>query len=561
MIFFQIRLAILQTFRFIEILGVVIRHTMREWISRNRFFRRNIKSDKLNPEGVTRTPERIRLAIEELGPTFIKFGQILADRPDLVSENLRNELKRLQSTAKPMSDAVAIELMEAELGGPLNDFFEDFKETHIASASIGQTYLGTLKGGRKVVVKIQRPNIEEKIKLDLLLLQYLAKRAVRRYPELAALDVERIVLEFQEIILDELNYLHEASNQMRFKQMFEGDDRVKVPDVYHEYSTKKMLVMEFIDGFPPDRLDLMYANNIDPKVIAYNGADLLLTMILKHGFFHADPHAGNIFVLPNNVICFIDFGMVGNLKQRHIQFMGEFTIGLMRKDPAGLAKSLLKLSGIKYFNQMEELEFEMEKVLQRYAYLPADKMNFAQIMQESINVVVKYKLHVPSNFFTLLKALATIEKFAVRLDPQMELAGLLRKYAFAILQTKFGIREIASTLYQTVNDYFTLIKELPGEVNEILYKIKEGKLIHEIDLVNKNEFQQSLTKMSYRIGLALILGFLMITSTIAIIWGEANSTLAEIILSSTLIMAAYVGLRWFFKARVANKPMQRRGFN
>lgn len=549
MIFFQLRMFILQFFRFLEILGVIIRHTLREYISRNRFFRKRIKSDSLNPEGVTRTPERIRLAIEELGPTFIKFGQILADRPDLVSENLRKELKKLQSTAKPLSDAVAIEILEAELGGPVKDFFESFEEKHLASASIGQTYVGVLKGGRKVVVKVQRPNIEEKIRLDLKLLQFLAQRAVGRYPELAALDVERIVEEFTEIILNELNYLHEAGNMMRFKQMFEGDNRVKVPEVYHEYTTKRVLIMEFIDGIPPDRLDLMFEKGIDTKVIAHNGADLLLTMILKHGFFHADPHAGNIFVLPGNVICFIDWGMVGNLKQRHIQFIGEFTIGLIRKDARALAKSLLKLSGIKYFNQMEELEFEMEKVLQRYGYLPAQQMNFAEILQESINVVVKYQLHVPSSFFTLLKALATIEKFAIRLDPHMELGNLLRKYAFDILKTKFGIREIAGKLYQTVSDYVSFVREFPGDVNEILYKLKEGKLIHEIDLVNKKEFQSSITKVSYRIALALLIGFLLTTSTIVLVWGDPSDELARFILAIALIMSGIVGFKWFFRSR------------
>ena len=551
MIFFQIRMFILQFFRFLEILGVIFRHTLREWISRNRWFRKRIKSDSLNPEGVTRTPERIRLAIEELGPTFIKFGQILADRPDLVSENLRKELKKLQSTAKPLSDAVAIEILEAELGGPIADFFESFEEKHLASASIGQTYVGVLKGGRKVVVKVQRPNIEEKIRLDLKLLQFLAHRAVNRYPEVAALDVERIVEEFTDIILNELNYLHEAGNMMRFKQMFEGDERVKVPEVYHEYTTKRVLIMEFIDGIPPDRLDLMFEKGIDPKVIAYNGADLLLTMILQHGFFHADPHAGNIFVLPGNIICFIDWGMVGNLKQRHIQFIGEFTIGLIRKDARALAKSLLKLSGIKYFNQMEELEFEMEKILQRYAYLPAERMNFAEILQESINVVVKYQLHVPSSFFTLLKALATIEKFAIRLDPQMELGNLLRKYAFTILKAKFGVREIAGKLYQTVSDYVNLVREFPGDVNEILYKLKEGKLIHEIDLVNKKEFQTSITKVSYRIALSLLIGFLLMSSTVVLVWGDPSDELARFTLAIALIMSAIVGFKWFFRSRNA----------
>jgi len=552
MFYFRIRLAVLQFFRFLEILKVIIRHTLREYISRNRFFRKRIKSDTLNPEGVTRTPERIRLAIEELGPTFIKFGQILADRPDLVSENLRVELKKLQSTAKPLSDVVARELIEMELGGPISEFFEDFKEKHLASASIGQTYIGILKGGKKAVIKIQRPNIEEKIKLDLLLMQYLAKSMMRRYPEFAALDIERIVSEFKDTILSELDYLNEASNMMHFKQMFLGDERIKVPDVYQEFTTKRILVQEYIDGVSPDRLDLMYEKNIDPKIIAYNGADLLLHMILKQGFFHADPHAGNLFVLPGNVICFIDFGMVGNLKQRHIHFMGEFTIGLMRKDAKALARSLLKLSDIKYFNQMEELEFEMEKILQRYSYLPVEKMDFAQILQESINVVVKYRLHVPSSFFMLLKALATIEKFAIRLDPEMQLGGLLRKYAVGLVQTRYGIKQIASNLYNTISDYFTLINELPSEVNEILYKVKEGKLTHEINLVNKKEMQNSISKFSYRIALALLLGFMMMTAAVMMVWGKGDSTVANILLTVSTIMAVMMSFRWFFKSRQTN---------
>jgi ubiquinone biosynthesis protein len=543
-----------------EILGVIIRHTMREWIGRNRWFRKRIKSGALNPEGVTRTPERIRLAIEELGPTFIKFGQILADRPDLITDNLRKELKKLQSTAKPLGDTVAIEIIEAELGGPIKTFFESFEEKHLASASIGQTYVGVLKGGRKVVVKVQRPNIEEKIRLDLRLLHFLAHRAVNRYPELAALDVERIVEEFQEIILNELNYLHEASNMSRFQMMFEGDERVKVPAVYHEFTTRKLLIMEHIDGIPPDRLDLMFEKGIDPKVIAYNGADLLLTMILKHGFFHADPHAGNLFVLPGNVICFIDWGMVGNLKQRHIHFMGEFTIGLIRKDPNSLAKAMLKLSGIKYFNQLEELEFEMEKILQRYAYMPSEKMNFAVILQESINVVVKYQLHVPSSFFTLLKALGTMEKFAVRLDPNMDIGTLLRKYAFDIIKTKFGIKELAGRLYQTVSDYASLVREFPGEVNEILYKLKEGKLTHEIDLKNKNELLSSITKVSYRLALALLLGFLLISSTIVLVWGNPNDALARLVLTISLIMSGIVSFKWFFRGRAESKTPIRRPY-
>ena len=548
MIIFRAHLFFQQLFRFFEILGVVIRHSVREWVGNQRFLRRNLKSKDLNPERARSTPERLRLAIEELGPTFIKFGQILADRPDLISDNLRAELKKLQATAKPLPDSLALELIERELGGRIDDYFDSFERDHLASASIGQTYRAVLKNGRRVVIKIQRPNIEQKIKLDLLLMEVLAKAMVKRYPELAVIDIIKVLSEFREIIFNELNYLTEASNLMRFNDMFKNDDRVHIPEVFHEFTTKRLLIMEFIDGIAPDRLDLMKEMGVNSKVIAHNGADILLTMVLKHGFFHADPHAGNIFILPGNVISFIDFGMVGNLKQRHINFIAEFTLGLLKKDSRSLAKAMLMLSNIKYFDQMEELEFEMEKVLQRYAFLPLDKINVGEVLQESINVVVKFRLHIPSSFFMLMKAIATIEKFAIDLDPDMALVSVMKKHAMYILNTRYGLKTMAGNLYHTLGDYFNLIRDLPSEVNEILYKIKEGKLVHEIDLQDKKYFQQTISKVGYRIGLALILGFLMIGSSIMFIWGQPENSLDEFIFAITAILAFITGLRWMGKS-------------
>ncbi len=549
MIFFRAKLFFLQLFRFLDILGVVIRHAMREWINSRSWLRRNVRSKEYNPKAVRNTPERLRMAIEELGPTFIKFGQILADRPDLISDNLRKELKKLQATAKPMSDTLAINLIEKELGGSIDDVFESFEKEHLASASIGQTYIATLKKGEKVVIKIQRPNIEDKIKLDLLLMDFLAKWTVKRYPELAVIDIVNVVSEFNEIIFKELNYLNEASNMMRFNDMFKSDDRVKIPEVYHEFTTKRLLVMEFIKGVPPDRLDQMKEMGINTSLVAKSGADIILTMILKHGFFHADPHAGNLFIMENNVIGFIDFGMVGNLKQRHINFMAEFTMGIMKKDPKSLAKALLKLSDVRYFAQMEELEFEMEKVLQRYAFLPVAKINIGEMLQESINVVVKYHLHIPSSFFTLLKAIATIEKFAVNLDPDMALVSVMHKHAFQILTNRYGLKTIAGNLYHAVGDYISLIRDLPGEVNEILYKVKEGKLVHEIHLQDQQFIQQSFSKIGYRIGLALILGFVIIGSAFSWVYGDANNKMDEIIFVVASFMSIITGARWMLKAR------------
>lgn len=545
MIVFRLRTIFLVIFRLLTILRVMLKHSMREWIGRRRFFRKNIKSKSLNPQDVKNTPERIRMAIEELGPTYIKFGQILADRPDLISEKLRGELKKLQATAKPLPDGDAITLIEHELGVELKEVFSDFQTKHIASASIGQTYVATLLTGERVVIKIQRSNIEQKIRLDIKLMRFLAKQAVKRYPELAIMDVEQVVSEFENVILDELNYQVEASNMMRFADMFKDDPRIKVPKVYHEYTTRRLLIMEFIDGISPDRVDLMAERGIDPKVVAENGADLILNMILKHGFFHADPHPGNIFILPNNVICFIDFGMVGTLKQRHIRFLADFGLGIYKKDPHQLAKALLSLSDRKFFDQMEELEFEMQRILQRYSYLPPERIDLSAVLQECANVLVKYQMHIPSSFFILMKALATIQKFAADLDPNIAIIDLLKNYAFQVIKAKFNIKELATGLYRTLEDYFHLINDLPSEVNEILYKLKQGKLTHEIGIQDRQGVGKVIRKLANRIALALLLGFMLVTSVMLIIWGGPLTALGHTFVWSSMILSFFVALRLF----------------
>jgi len=548
MFFGKTRLFFRQLFRLFEILGVIIRHSFREWVSHQRYLRKYLKSVDANQEQVSRTPERLRLAIEELGPTFIKFGQILADRPDLITANFRKELKKLQATAKPISDSEGIDLIEIELGDSIENVFSSFNKKHIASASIGQVYTAVLKNGKKVAIKIQRPNIEDKIRLDLLLMTFLAKKMVKRYPELAVMDVVTVIEEFNKSIFDELNYLNEASNIVRFRQMFENDERVHIPEVYHDYTTKRILVMEFVDGISPDKLDEMEAAGIDRKIIANTGADVLLTQILKHGFFHADPHAGNIFVLPGNVISFIDFGMVGNLKQRHIHFIAEFTLGLLRKDPKNLAKAMLKLSDIKYFDQMEELEFEMEKIIQRFGYLPVKQINIASVLQESVNVIVRFRLKIPSSFFMLLKSIATIEKFAIELDPELALVSIMKKHAVGILKKRYGIKQMASNLYNAVGDYFNLIRDFPSEVNEILYKVKEGKLIHEVDLKNTDFFRETLITITYRISIVVLLGFLLIGGVMVTIWGDPSKGLSKFIVWFSAILSFVIVIKWGLKS-------------
>ncbi|KAF0194965.1 MAG: ubiquinone biosynthesis protein [Bacteroidetes bacterium] len=544
----RIYIIYLQLIRAKEIIFVILRHAMREWINRSRFGQRLFRRKKSPKRQVYSTPERIRITIEELGPTYIKFGQILADRPDMVSERFRNELKKLQSKAKPFSNDDAHNLIRKELGLEIEEVFSEFDTECFASASIGQVYKARLITGEDVIVKIQRPHIENKIKLDLYLMRYIAKSAVKNYPELAAIDIVGLIDEFGQSILRELDYYNESSNLVRFGEMFKDDPRVHIPKVFMDYTTRRILIMEQVVGVTPDSPEILRQNGLDPEMIATNGADIVLKMVLKHGFFHADPHPGNIFILPENVIALIDFGMVGVLKPNHLNFLANFAMGFYRSDAAAITQSLITLCGIRYFNDESDLEFEIDQLLKSYAYLPFEKIDFARIMQECINLMVKYQLKIPSSIFMLVKALATIQKFAGNLHPGLNLGPVILPYARELVARRYDPRKLASGIYETIDNYVTLFREFPGEISEILYKIKQGKLKHEIRLGDPEPAMKALRNFGQRMALAIILAGLGVTSTILIVWND-EKTFGHITFGITMFFTIWVMFKWLFRSK------------
>jgi ubiquinone biosynthesis protein len=519
LLFFKIKLYVLQFFRALQIVGILIRHAISDWMGRKKLLKRFVR--KKTREGHIyhhNTQERIRLILEDLGPTYIKFGQILADRPDLVSEKLRGELKKLQTAARPMDDDEAIALIEEELQAKLEIIFAKFERKHIASASIGQVYKGTLHNGQRVAIKIQRPNIETKIKLDLYLLKYIAKKAVKTYPDLASLDLVGFVDEFNTTILKELDYFNEISNIIRFRELFKDDHTCYVPNVYVHYCTKKLIVMEYLKGVRPDNILQLKKEGFDLNKVAENGANILLKMILRHGFFHADPHPGNIFIMPGNRIGFIDYGMVGVLKPNHINFLANFVLGFHSNNPKTISDALLKLCGKKFFPESEDMEFEIQQLLNRYSYLPFNKIDMTQVLNDCIKIIIKYKLRIPSDIYLLLKALATLQKFAVQLASDFSLSEVLLPYAKDLIKIKFSPKKIVNNLFDVVQDYINLVRDFPGDVGQILYKIKEGKLIHEINLAEGSQFQKILRHFGYRVSLAVLVGLMLVCSSIMYVW-------------------------------------------
>jgi ubiquinone biosynthesis protein len=538
----------LQIVRAIVIVRIITRHALINWMSGKRMLRGLIPKRYKRNGVINSEAERLRIAIEELGPTFIKFGQILADRPDMVSEKLRFELKKLQASAVPFDDRYAMQLIEKELGGPIDKFFEFFDTTCIGSASIGQVYKAVLIGGEEVIVKIQRPNIETKIKLDLYLMKFIARKAVKEYPGLAAMDIVGFVEEFEVTLMQEMDYFNEASNAVRFAEMFRDVPYCKVPQVHLDLSTRKLLVMEFVYGISPDDIDKIDSEGLDRKKIAENGTHILLRMILKHGFFHADPHAGNLFVQYDNSIVIIDFGMVGSLKPTHMNFLASFTLGMAMSNARTIADALLTLCGKKFFPERDDLEFSLQEMMNRHGYLPYDKINFSAILNDCIQIMLRYQLRLPSSIYLLLKALATIEKFGYNLDPDISLPKIIRPYAENLIQQKFSLKNVAGDIYDILKDYMALVRDFPGEVNEILYRVKQGKLVHDIQIKDSTPFVKSAREFGRIVSIALLLGFMLAGSAIMIVWGK-QVWIGHTMFAISSVFALWVLLRLFFKTR------------
>lgn len=536
----------LKLVRAIEILSIIVKHGVKELWAHSFFGHYSRKRKIRRCQPVYTTQERLRITIEDLGPTYVKFGQILADRPDVVSERFRTELKKLQSNAEPFSDSVALRIIESELRAKVEDVFEEFDPNCLASASIGQVYKARLRSGEDVIIKVRRPNIDQKIKLDLYLMRYLAANLARNYPEMAAINVVGVVDDFGQSIISELDYFNESGNMLRFADMFQDNPTVHIPKVYMDYTTKKVLVMEHIYGITPDNNEKLRAAGLDPEQIAINGTNALLQMIMRDGFFHADPHAGNMFIMPGNVIGLIDFGMVGVLRTRDMEFLANISMGFFRKDEIEIADALIKLCNIRYYDRRDDLIFSLQQMLTQYTHVPLDQLDYGKMMQQSINVITKYGLQIPSGIFMLIKALATIQKVSQELSPNIPFAELIAPFAKDILQEKFSPRRIATQLYDTFTRYYNLIQSLPGDIGEIVYKVKQGEIKHDIHFTDSRDIERVSRAVSYRLAYAIILVGLFIGSIALLgIRDDVNFARFLVWLSAGLIFIFI--FRWIFR--------------
>lgn len=460
--------------------------------------------------------ERIRMVLEKLGPTFIKFGQILSSRPDLIPPELIYELEKLQDAVPPFSEAKALNLVEKELKKTINELFMHFEVSPLATASISQVHKAVLFNGKKVVVKIQKPDITKTIEVDLEIISFIAEAVDRHIPYLKAFNLRGIVREFEKAIWKELDFSIEAGNMEKFKIMFQNSKDIYIPICYRNLSTKKILTMEFIDGIKVSEADELLKSNISLKRIAKNGVDAILKQIFVDGYFHADLHSGNIMVLPGNVISFIDFGIVGKFTRKSQDILVSILLGVSDKDPEKVAKSIIDIARGPAGIEINDFELQVSNLIDKHFSLSLNKLNLIEIFKDIHKLFADNNLIMPENFYLLLKTLAMAQAFGIKLDPDINISERIEPFARKLLKRKYNPKLKMREFYTLSNDLWELLRVLPLEIKDILKVIKRGNAKIEIQHNGFDEMLKTHERISNRVSFSLVLASIIIGSALVV---------------------------------------------
>ncbi len=460
--------------------------------------------------------KRIRLALEELGPTFVKLGQLLSTRPDLVSPTLGEELANLQDKVSPFPFVEAKDLIQTELKHSAEELFSKFEEKPIAAASLGQVHRAWLKNGDKVAVKVQRPDIYRIIEVDLEIMLYLASLMQKHIVEAEGYDPVGIVKEFAENITKELDYTLEASNIERFSKNFKDEPAIYVPRVYHDYSTEKVLTMEYIDGIKISEVRKLKADGYDCKLIASQGAMLILKQIFEHNFFHGDPHPGNLFILPDNVLCFLDYGMMGRIDEETKDNLASLVKAFIDKDVSEIVNLFFKFYPSEKVD-LRKFKLDTWEVLDQYHGVPLKQIKLKRIFRQALYLIEKHRLKIQPELFLLGKALVSIESIGSSLDPDFNAVEQTQPFIKEIILKKFRPHAIAHKLKKSLFEFFALFQEFPEEIRNIFSLLKSGEMKIKFEHRGLEPFIAKLDQVSNRLAFAIIAAALIIGSGLIVL--------------------------------------------
>ncbi len=430
-------------------------------------------------------PVKLRLMLQDLGTTFIKLGQLMSTRPDIVGDKIANELANLQDDNPAITYDQVKNIVERELHGNIDELFEDFSHEHLATASIGQVHEAKLITGERVAVKIQKEGIADKIDLDIRIMKYIANRADKWNADLRKINLPGIMEEFDRSIHKEIDYNNEFMNMQRIELNFEDNPNIHIPATYAKYCSPKVLTMEFIDGAKLNDVYESEGDEFDKKFLAKNILDSYLQQLFIDGFFHGDPHPGNLMILENNVVCYLDLGMMGFFDEEFKKNLSELFILLVDQDVEGLINQLMYMDILDYDIDTRTLKRDLNDLFGRYFGVELNRFN--GILEELLSLMQEYDVVLPNEFVTMARGVSMIESIAQKLDPEIDIFASIKPIAKHIAKQRVSPKQYFKGKKSNIILYEHMLQALPKLLTRTVHKIENEELRFkfEVDITDK----------------------------------------------------------------------------
>lgn len=528
--------------RFEKIVGVLFEEGFgyllgRTKLKRNVPIKQRLKAEIKSKEKIK--PEvRLRRTLERLGPTFIKFGQLLSVRPDLIPVSYTIELERLQDKVKPFSYNEAEKTIKEELGKPVKEIFRSFDKMPAASASISQVHKAILKNGDKVAVKVQRPDVRETMVTDIEIMLYIAQLLEKKVPELRKYSPVAIVKEFSEWTRNELDFKIESRNAVRFHRNFDKSATVKIPKVYSDYTTRKVLVLEYIDGVDIRDFNAIKRRKLSLPKIIKNGFDAIMKQVFVDGFFHADPHPGNILVLKNNKVSFVDFGIVGHFSESLKRKAIDLFYGIVKEDPDKVVQTFLDLGAVDGEIDVKNFREEVLEVIEPLKGASLKDIKISRILEDVLDIALRNNIKMPVDFVLFGKTILTLEGIALKYDPDFNFSKNVGPFIKELEMQRLNPKYMMDNFVRNATKFGKFVTDLPDQTARVFKKIQEGKIKIEIEDTDIKKLSLEIDRSSNRLAYGMIIAALILAGSLVL---ERIETIAYLCFA----LAAFLGLILF----------------
>lgn len=460
------------------------------------------KGDEIDPKTIG---QRIREVCEELGPTFVKMGQLASTRPDLIPEGVILELAKLQDQVPAVSYPEIYRILEAELGTDPRNVFGEFAQEPLAAASIGQVHYAVLLSGEEVAVKIQRPQISAVIETDLEILMDLATLAEHRLEWASRYQLTEVVEEFSRSLRLEMDYSVEGRNAERISKQFKDDPDIHIPWIYWDYSTKKILTMEYVQGVKLNDFNKLEELGYRRKVLAEKIVKVIFHQILIEGFFHGDPHPGNIHVLTGEVISLLDFGMVGRLSPEMKYHFASIVIAMIRQNTDAMLRAVLRMGLVPDDVNIPHLRRGIEELRDKYLDVPMSKISLGEAVNDLFKLAFQYRIRIPADLTLLGKSLLALEGLVEELDPELSIMDIAQPFGRKLLVDRFNPVSIGEKIWNNLLEYGDVLVDLPKQLKGLLNIIQRGHVNVQVRIPETDIFLRKLDRISNQISLSIVL--------------------------------------------------------